>query len=330
MASPMELRARRRLVLVTSAVGALVAAACAPERQTLRHLDHVAFLEAHRALRAGAGLHDAFIAGMQHIGVSIDQARAFRQPWVFLLWQALPEDALRWAFFVVVAFGAAVAASRVARRPEAGIAVGGWAAVAGVYGGVDAWMLYELWAVPLVLGTCWAWLSGRDRTAAALALGAVLLRETAVLLPLGFLVGAWALRRPLRPWLASLGAAALALALHWWLAASYLDPDGRSAALLGTGGLGAVAGMTSFLVWPVPVGVAVWAVGTVLLWRSALRPAVALAALPLTGLVVDRPYWGFLVVPLCITALGGLGPWPGRAPSPTPPPPLRRVATTAP
>ena len=60
--------------------------------------------------------------------------------------------------------------------------------------------------------------------------------------------------------------------------------------------------------------------GLLLLWRSALRPTVALALMPLFGLVVNRPYWGFLAMPLCVVALGGLPPVAIiRAPAGTPP-----------
>jgi hypothetical protein len=331
MIGSMSLRARRRLVLGACAAAAVVAAAASPERQRVHHLDHAAYLHTYHLVRAGTGLYEAAVAGVEHIGASVDQVRVLRQPWVYELWALLPPDALRWSFFVVVAFGSAALAAHVARHPEVGVAAGAWVAVAGVYGGVDAWLLFELWAVPFVLGTCLAWLRGRDGIAAACALGAMLLRETAVFLPLGFLVAAWRLGRPLRPWVVATGAAGAALAFHWHVASGYLDPDGGSARLLWTGGLDAVAYMTSFLVVPELVGLALWALGAVLLWRSALRPALALALLPLTGMVVNRPYWGFLVMPLCVTALGGLPPWrPARAPSRTPQSPPRQAATTAP
>lgn len=335
-----DLPDRRRRLAVAGVAGvlAIIAAAAAPERQRLRHYDHVAFVEAVRRVRGGDGVYQAFIAGMEHIGAYVDEVRAVRQPWILALWGLLPESALRWSFFLIVAFGGAVVASRFTRRPEIGLAVGAWVAIAGVYGGVDAWLIFELWTVPLVLGCCLAWLRERDWIAAVFALGAVLLRETAVLLPLGFLAGAAWQRRSIKPWLGALAVAAVVLALHWYWAEPYLDPEGRSATLAGTGGFRAVAAMTSILGFSTTlsslsdvVGLAVWMIGLVLLWRSALRPALPLALIPLLGLVVNRPYWGFLAMPLCLTALGGLPPWPGgRAPWRTPPPQPRQEATTGP
>lgn len=310
-------RGRRVGVSAVAAVAAVAAAAAAPVRQHYRHFDHVAFLDTFRRVRDGEGLYPASIAGLERIGAHIDQARALRQPWIFRVWALVPEDALRWSFFVVVALTATLLAARLARHPEVGLLVGVWVARAGVFGGVDAWLLFELWAIPFVLGTCLAWREGRDGLAAALSLGAMLLRETAVLLPLGFLVAARRRGRPVSPWLLSMAAAAAVLALHWSIAQDYLDPAGRSARLAGTGSLGAVADMTSFIAIPPVLGLAVWGAGLVLLWRSELRPAVLLASMPVLGIFVDRPYWGFLAMPLCITALGGLSPWQSRGPSRT-------------
>jgi hypothetical protein len=199
-----------------------------------------------------------------------------------------------------------------------------------VFSGVDAWLLVELWAVPLILLPGVAWHGGRDGVAAALAFATVATRETSVLLPLGFLAAAWWLRRPVRPWLLALGGGAAVLGLHWWAASSHLYAEGNSAALAGTGSAVAVISMTSYLVLPDWLGLAVWCAGLVLLWRSELRPAVLIALTPLFGLVVNRPYWGFLAMPLCITALGGLPPWPGHAASRTPNPRPRSEATRAP
>lgn len=333
-----RVRHRQLGVAATSGTLAVVAAGAAPDRQGLRHFDHVAYSETIRRVRDGEGLYEASIHGLEYIGASVDQARAIRQPWIFAVWALVPEDALRWSFFVVVALGAAIAASRLARQPEVGVAVGAWVAVAGVYGGVDAWLIFELWTVPLVLACCVAWIRGHDWAAAACALAVVLLRETAVLLPIGFFVSAWWQRRPLRPWVLALAAAATVLVLHWRWAQPYLDPEGRSASLIGTGGLEAVAAMTSILGFSTTlsalsdvVGLGVWSVGVVLLWRSALRPALPLALIPALGLAVNRPYWGFLAMPLCITALGGLPPWPDhRATWRTRPLRRRPAATTAP
>jgi hypothetical protein len=257
-------------------------------------------------VRGGEGLYQASVDGLAVIGASVDQARALRQPWIFQLWAAVPDSWLLPLFFAVVVLGSTALAVRLVTFKPAALLVGAWAATAGVFYGVDAWLLFELWAVPLVLGACLAWIHRLDWVAAACCVGAVALRETAVLLPLGFLAAAILQRRSPWPWIAGLATSAAILALHWSIAARYLDPEGRSAALLGTGSVDAVAYMTSFLVLPDALGVVLWAVGVALLWRSQLWPTVPLALMPLTGLLVNRPYWGFLAMPLCVLALGGL------------------------
>jgi hypothetical protein len=297
---------QRHVVVVIAAIGTVIAAVAAPGQNAIRHLDHKAFLDTVRRMRLGDGFYDAFDDAMGSIGADVDQLRVFRQPLLFEFWAALPASWLQPAFFVIVVFGSTWAASRISRRPAVGLAVGQYLAVAGVYGGIDTWLLCELWAVPFMLGSCASWLQGRDKLAAGLAAVAVLIRETAAPLPIGFALASLRSDRSTKPWLASLAVSAVGLFGHWWFAASHLEPGGTSVALWRTGGIGDVFWMTNFLVLPALVGMAVWMVGVVLIWRSALRPAIGVALIPLLGLFVSRPYWGLLTMPMCILALGGL------------------------
>ena len=121
------------------------------------------------------------------------------------------------------------------------------------------------------------------------------------------------------------------LAFHWILVQDHLEEGGRSAPLNDTGDLLAVLKATSFLVAPWAVGFAVWALGLYCLWHSRLRPAVLMAAIPLTSLVFDRPYWGWLAMPLCIVGIGRvLGRGTTRAASPTSPEQPHPEATAEP
>lgn len=299
------LASRRRLVAGVAVVGSVVAAIVAPGQQGRRHLDHIAFLDVLREMRGGAGYYDAFIVGMGSIGARIDELRAFREPLSFWAWSALPEDWLQPGFFLVVVLGSSLLAASASRVPELGLAVGAYLATAGVFNGVDAWLISELWAVPFVLLACSAWLRRMDWLAAGAATVAILIRETAVLLPIGFLLGSRSAGRRPAPWVVCLAAGSVGLGLHWLAASGHLIEDGSSATLGGTGGLSAVAWMTSFLVMPDLLGLVLWVAGCVALWRSPLRPAIAQALIPLSGLLVNRPYWGFLAMPLCIVSLGG-------------------------
>lgn len=303
----------RAAALATGAfavVATAVAAVAAPDQQDSRHLDHIAYEASVELMRDGQGMYEASIGGLLEIGASVDQARAVRQPWLLGAWSIVPDGWLQPLFFAFVVLGSTLLALCLVRYKPVALLVGAWAARAGIYYGVDAWLLFELWAVPFILGSAVAWVGRRDWAAVACCVAACAIRETAVLLPLGYLAAALVQGRPWKPWVAGLATSGLLLAGHWVAAADHLDPDGSSARLLGTGSVQAVAWMTSFLVLPDAVGLAVWAVGLWLLWRSALRPTVALAAIPLLGLLVNRPYWGFLAMPLCIVALGGLPPAP--------------------
>jgi hypothetical protein len=289
----------------------VVAAVVAPTEQRRRHFDHIAFERAIERGKDGAGLYQAFVDGLAAIDSVVTQVRSVRQLWLLAAWVAIPAAALQPTYFGFVVLGSTAVAASMQRYPIAALLLAGWLARAGVFGGVDAWLLFELWCTPFILGSCLAWVRGRDGAAALAALGAVLVRETAVLLPLGMLVAARSQGRPIRPWVASLAAGAAALGLHWFWSIDHLADEGNEAAIIGTGSSGAVISMTHFIVLPAVVGLLLWVVGLVLLWRSALRGAVGLAAMPALGFLVDRPYWGFLAMPLCVLALGGLPPWPG-------------------
>ena len=290
-------------------IATIVAAAVAPAEQDRRHLDHIAYEASIGFVRDGRSLYQASMDGLLEIGASVDQARAVRQPWLLGFWSLIPDGWLQPAYFVLVVLGSTLVTIVLVRTKPVALLVWAWTATAGIFYGVDAWLLFELWAIPFILGSALAWVSGRDWVAAACCVVVCAIRETAVLLPLGYLVAALVLGRSWRPWVAGLATSAVLLAGHWVLVADHLDPDGGSAPLMGTGSFGAITWMTSFLVLPDLVGLLLWVVGMVLLWRSALRPTVLLVCIPLLGLVVNRPYWGFLAMPLCVASLGGLPPY---------------------
>ena len=174
--------AAARITIAVAAVAAAVGAVV-PERQSSRHLDHKAYLATVRLVRGGEGIYQASVDGLAAIGASVDQARALRQPWMF---RGVGPGARQLAarlFFAVVVFGSTALAVPLVRVKPMALLVGAWAATAGVFYGIDAWLLFELWAVPLIIGACLAWVRRLDWVAAACCVGAVGRRETAVLLP---------------------------------------------------------------------------------------------------------------------------------------------------
>src|SRR5437763_398158 len=145
----------------------------------------------------------------------------------------------------------------------------------------------------------WMWRRTRWGPAAALAAAAALVRELAAGLVAGGLLAAQVLRRPRWPWLAAAGAVVAGLALHSVLASSHLVAHGSEIALLGTGGPDRVATMMGVgLRHPLILGPLVWvlAVGRLALDRELRLLFLFYLTLPLTGFLVGRDSWGFVVL----------------------------------
>jgi hypothetical protein len=261
-------------------------------------------------MRAGEGYYAAMRQAFLDIDVTIGHARGYRLPTPFWFWELFPADLLYGVFLLVVVVGSLVLLTRITTT----VAALPWVTLVLLYAGRstgfadeanwEAWMLVELWVVPLILGTVVAWRSRRDGWAAALAAAATLCRETAAVLLIGGLIAAVVDRRPWRPWAVSSVATGLAYLAHVAVASGYADPPGTFAQLFGTGdGIDTVLYMTMWnLPGPVLIGAVLWALGCWRLWHRPERWLLApLFALPLTGLLVNRPYWGILLIPLMVT-----------------------------
>jgi hypothetical protein len=282
-----------------------------PARGQERFVDQVINRETVHSMRAGAGYYPAMDKALRRHGGPVSSVRAFRMPTLFLLWRVLPGPRAVWLLFVglvaVTAFlfldltSAPVIVPFVAwyllnaARPHIG---GAW---------VDQDLIVELWVVPLVAGMWWMWRRTKWGGAAALAAGATLVRELAAGLVAGGLLAAQVLRRPRWPWLAAGGAVVAGLVLQSALAASRLVAHGNEIALLGTGGPDRVATMMGVgLRHPLILGPLVWilAVGRLATDRELRLLFLFYVTLPLTGFLVGRDYWGFMVVPFSILWAG--------------------------
>lgn len=301
------MEARRRVVAVTVVVLCAVFMFSPPRPPTRYDTDQYLYQDMVRRMKAGAGYYDAADDAVRAVGGSIETARGYRPPTAFLFWRVIPEDGL-WPAYVVLVVGATAAVLFLGGAPAFGILLATlYLLILGRFS--VEYLFVELWAVPLVAGAFVAPRRERWWLAAGLGLAATSVRELAALVLIGGLLHALVHRRRWLPWAAALAAAAALYAVHAALLASHLDTQGTEAKLLGTGSLRSVVEMMAFQL-PAPwfVGPALWT-GAVLYLRRSKRLALAgpYAALPWLGLLVDRPYWGAMVVPFLILWAEALG-----------------------
>ena len=277
-----------------------------------RFVDQVIYRETTEDMRRGDGYYAAMDRALRETNGPAESARAFRLPGIFLLWRVLPSQGWVWALFVLV-----VAATSFAILQATTVALVAPAFAAYVFrlarpysfsadSWLDQYLLVELWALPLLVGAVVAWRRERRGIAVAgFALAATLVRELVVGLLLTGLVVAWRRRRPAWPWaVALLAAVAMAVAHVRW-ADPHLVAHGAEEELLGSGQppWTITAMMATGLPAPLVVGPLLWFLSIRRLWRldrELLAFLAPLLALPLSGLLIGRDYWGFLVAPLLL------------------------------
>jgi hypothetical protein len=286
----------------------------------LAHIDHLGFLETLRRMRAGQAyypaMRDTFWTDW---GVRLGGPRAYRLPFLFEVLRFVPSGLLLATFAVVVVVGTSLLLVDVTPRPFAVLPVTLFLLVAGRNPGsldIDAWMLVELWAVPLLALSYWGWAKGRPWVAALGAAGAALVRELAFPVLLVGLFLAWRRGERLRPWLVATAATLAGYVLHVALAAGVGAREGTEATLFGTGAPPRTVLTMLMFGWPLGVGLVPWAMAAARVVRArVLVPVSAVLAVPLLGVIVDRPYWGILATPFVLLWAGELvgDVWEGRA-----------------
>ncbi len=280
----------------------------APVNADAEMIDHGLFRITVQSMREGGGYYPSYDAaldlvyGPSRAGVT-ETIRGFRMPTTFLVWRLLPNDQAVWWLFVVVSGLAGIAASRLSTRPVLGVLVVVFLLSIGMLVDGGRWtaqfMTTELWAVPPLFGALLMARRERWWLAAGLVLLAVLVRELAApILVVG--VGLALLGRvPRAPWFTAFGIAVSVYALHVVLATPYIDPNvvqnplvddvDLPRTIIEMMGFGLPAGV---VVGPVLWALAVWHTVGQRWWLEA-----SLLALPLVGVIIDRQYWGILVVP---------------------------------
>jgi hypothetical protein len=300
----------RRAVVGVTVVLAVLAVVGVRSGETL---DEHVYRQTVVEMRGGAGYYEATVDALGAVYGPPSQVRALRPPTLFVAWRWVPgsETGIRLAFVVFAALSGLLA-WLLTRRWWTGPAVFVWmVAAAGLLPGMVAQEhLAELWVVPFVLGAWWAWRSDRDWLAVGPVIVACACREFGVLLLIGGVLAAAVERRSVRPWIAGWFAVGLLAAAHVHEAALVLTAGGRESPLIGYGyglaeRIGRMAGFglpARLVVGPVMFAAALWG-----LWRRRDLLVAPLALLPLTAVIADRPYWGALVVPVYLVAVGGLG-----------------------
>lgn len=245
-------------------------------------------------MRAGDGYYPAMDKALRATNGPPKTARDFRQPLVFEFWRALPSEDAIWLAFVVLAGLAGLALAATAEPPLVAPLVVFYMLKAASF---DQHLLVEMWAAPLLLLAIASWRHGWYRAAAVCATAAVLVRELSVLLAVGGLLSR---RRDPRPWAIALAVAVVGVLAHFAFAGHYASSRGTEAPLLGTGGLTSMFDMAGVGFHDRTVaGLALWTIAwlRVRADRELALFSGPLLALPLLGLLADREYWGFVVVP---------------------------------
>lgn len=284
----------------------------APATADTEMIDHALFTEAVDEMRSGSGyyqaMEDAFavVYGPERAELT-ESVRGFRPPTTFLLWRLLPNERAIWLLFVAVAAVCGILASQLAAQPIAGVVVTAYLLAVGMLNVNGTWTAQfaatELWAIPFMLGAVLAIRRERWWLAAGLGLAAVAIRETSATLLLAGLGLALLGRVPWKPWVTSAVAAGGLYAGHAALAGPFIEP-GLAAALPSRAEIpGSLLRIVGFGLPAGPViGLVLWLIAGWFVWRTQKHPLLLLSylSLPLIGLVLERHYWGILVVPFTL------------------------------
>lgn len=282
---------------------------------TTHGLDHHVNIRAIERMRHQTGYYEAMDAGLREVYGPSETVRTFRLPTLLIIWSRIGNDWLIWVAFVATAAGAGLLTMRLTRFPLIGPVVTlillatGRAREGGEW--IEQFTTVELWAAGLVAAVAVLWQRGAYRCAALAALTVALTRETAAGLLVGGLIGAWTIRRYRLVWSTALLAFVALYLIHAHQVSTWLVPRGQGSEtpLLGTGGPARVLDMMGFgLPLPLFVGPLLWSFATHQAWLRRHWPVLAHLMLPWCGLLLDRPYWGILTMPL-VLAFGadGLG-----------------------
>lgn len=309
-------RFRRSELIVVAWLGIVAVAGLfywmMPAEPDAEMVDHVLFTHTVDQMRDGSGYYQAMedtllvVYGPERAELT-ETVRGFRPPTTFLFWRLLPDDEAIWIAFAITAVSSGFLAAHLGDQPLTGVAVTGYLLAFGLLNRTGTWTAQftttELWAVPAMIGAALAITRKRWWLAAALALLATTIRETAATLLIVGSALALTGRVPRKPWLSATVAASVLYGIHAGLASRFIEP-GVAAGLpspaevpgsfLRIVGLGLPAGEF--------VGPVLWLLAFVHLFRTQDNPYLLTAYLwlPLIGFFLERHYWGIMVVPFTL------------------------------
>jgi hypothetical protein len=287
--------------LVVVAVVALCIASAFSTPSIRNDRDPAAFRDTYLHMREGLGYYKAADLGLRDHSIGpVSSARGMRLPTVFLLWRVVGGLHAVWLLYLaLVVVGTTVAAILLVRCPLL-------AALPALYLyrlGRDAYPLTELWAVPFVAWAMAATAANRPRLAAALATVATAIRELAFPMLIGGLIVSVRRRRDWWAWVAGIAVVLAVFAIHSHLASPYLRTPGNEAPLLGSAKFpSSFIDLIGFnlvgraVIGPALFALAVWYVNE-RGWLVAFGPFLAIG---LVGILVERPYWGSMIVPFTL------------------------------
>lgn len=268
-------------------------------------IDHHIDLRTVALMRQGRGYYSAMNRAMLEVGHGpVDEVRAFRMPTVFVLWRWLPGNHAIWLLFVVAVVATGFMTLGVARfalvAPALALLLFATATKRAGPGWIDQFAVVELWTCPLNIGALLAWKKGRPGWAAGLAFASVAVRELSAGLLVGGLVASARTGRARLQWIAACGFSALLYVVHTGDTHPFLVAPGTGVELplLHTGGAGALIAMMGFaLPLGIVLGPVLWTAAVVQCCRTRNELALGMLAVPLTGFLIARPYWGLVSLP---------------------------------
>ncbi|MEX2654974.1 MAG: hypothetical protein WD532_08100 [Acidimicrobiia bacterium] len=305
---------RRELELVTAVAIAVVCVGyvIAAPQPTAEMIDHRLYRFVLDGMKSGEGYYSAMTAALDGLygterAELTQNVRAYRMPTIFVLLSFVPNEQWIWGLFVAVVGLAGIGASRLAARPYLGVLVFGYLLSIGmlVEGGVRnaQFLTTELWAVPVLLWSVAMAIRERWWPAALLALFAVLIRETAAPLLMAGVVMAVVGRLPWKPWLTAGIAAVAAYAAHAATVLKWIDRDVGTSIAQEPSSPQVILDIVEFgLPAATVLGLTLWLLAVAHVWKQNRARSLLIAPLllPFAGLLIDREYWGILVVPFTI------------------------------